>query len=122
MTHAESTPTDVHLDEVERHLDMQLPRALRALYLTGDGRYRSDGEWWVVWPLDRLVQDNTTAWAEGTLSRELIAFGDDGTGNPFCVPSDGRDEVVRWSRIDSDVEANEGTLAHFVSEWVPARS
>lgn len=109
--------TDDDLDQAEGLLGAALPEHLRRIYRAGDGRYRADGEWWVIWPLDRLVRDTLRAWREGTLDRALIAFGDDGTGNPFCAPRDGRDEVVRWSWIDSGVAGSEGALTDFLAAW-----
>ncbi len=51
--------------------------------------------------------------------RTLLAFGDDGTGNPFCVPLDSEaDEVLRWNWFDQDVEANEGGMDHFLRTWL----
>jgi hypothetical protein len=49
----------------------------------------------------------------------LLAFGDDGTGNPFCVDLDGpHDAVVRWNWIELDVEYREGSMADFRSTWL----
>jgi hypothetical protein len=49
----------------------------------------------------------------------LLAFGDDGTGNPFCVDLDGlHDAVMRWDWIDLDVEYREGSMADFRSTWL----
>ena len=100
----------------EAQLSVRLPQSLRILFLRGDGRFRLDGQWWVVWPLDRVVSDSRAAWGDGNLDRRLLAFGDDGTGNPFCVRLDG-DEVVRWSWIDGGVERVEGSMDEFVAEW-----
>lgn len=103
----------------ESRLGVALPARLRDLYDETDGRFRADGAWWVVWQLDRLVADNESAWREGRLPRSFLAFGDDGTGNPFCVAlGDPHDEVLRWSWIDNDVEAVVGSMAEFVRTWV----
>lgn len=32
----------------------------------------------------------------------LIAFGDDGTGSPFCIAGDGGDRVQYWSQIGGE--------------------
>jgi hypothetical protein len=75
--------------------------------------------WWVVWPLERVIADNEDAWREKRLPASLLAFGDDGTGNPFCAAlDDAQDEVLRWSWIDGDVEAVVGSMAEFMREWV----
>jgi hypothetical protein len=106
------------LDEARNRLGVELPTVLREMYRANDGRFRSDGEWWVVWPLDRLVDDNLRAWRDGSLERSLIAFGDDGTGDPFCLRVNGQsDLVVHWSFIDAAV-AGEMTLVDFHLEWL----
>ncbi len=103
----------------EDRLGLSLPARIRVLYSGGDGRYQSDGQWWVVWPIDRVVEENPPAWNQRGLSRSLLAFGDDGTGNPFCVPLDTDEDVVlRWNWIDSDVETREGSFDEFLREWV----
>ena len=105
------------LADAEARLGVALPSSLRSLYLTDDGRFRADGEWWVVWPLSRLVDDNLCAWHDGSLDESLVAFGDDGAGDPFCmrVRDDGR--VARWSIIDSAVVA-EMSFDMFESDWL----
>ena len=71
--------------DAERRLGVRIPNSLRALYSDGDGRYDDGGHWWVVWPIDQLVAENEEYWREGWLDRSLLAFGDDGTGDPFCL-------------------------------------
>jgi hypothetical protein len=100
-------------------LGAALPAPLQGVFRTGDGRFRTDGHWWVVWPLDRLVADNLDARRQGTLATGFLVFGDDGTGDGFCLPADGADEVVRWSWIDQEVVETIGNVAHFLAEWVP---
>jgi len=91
------------------------------LYLTSNGMYDRSGQWCVVWPLDRLVSDILSAWQEGRVPTALIAFGDDGIGNPFCLreTDDAASLVFRWSWIDNQVEQDEGTMAEFLAEWCP---
>jgi hypothetical protein len=77
-----------------------------------------DGEWWVIWPLERLVTENLQAWDAEMLARELLAFGDDGTGNPFCLSLlTDSDEVVRWNWIDHAVEVEEGPFDRWRHDW-----
>lgn len=102
----------------ESALGVRLPNALRAAYRIADGRFRDDGQWWVVWPLDRLVNDNRERWAEEMLPRAMLAFGDDGTGDAFCVRLEGaEDQVVRWSSIGQEIDGSFGTMEAFLSEW-----
>lgn len=108
--------------EVERRLSVRLPTGLRLLYQQGDGRWSDAGQWWVVWPLSRVAEDNERAWANGTLARHLLAFGDDGTGNPFCITLGSQaDEVLRWNWLDQEVEVNEGSLEQFSQTWLSSR-
>jgi hypothetical protein len=67
-----------------------LPPQLAALYLVSDGVWARDGHWFVVWPVADLFPRNDHEWNSlGHGRRELLAFGDDGTGGRFCVPRDG---------------------------------
>lgn len=108
------------LDVAEAALCSRLPKRLRRLYEAGDGRFDTEGQWWVLWPLDRVVSETIAGWADAELplSRELLAVGDDGTGNPFCVPTEGEDRVLRWSWIDGEAESEVGTLSDFAAEWL----
>lgn len=107
------------IDAAETHLGVSIPQPLRALYAEADGRYSRGGRYWVVRPLARVIEDNHHAWGEGTLPRHLLAFGDDGTGNPFCLSlSSPTDEVLRWNWLDRDVEVQEGTLHQFSRKWL----
>ena len=103
---------------VEQALGRALPPVVRELYQEGDGRYRWDGQWWVIWPLERLPSENRSAWDERGLPRSLLAFGDDGTGDPFVVHVDGSaDTVARWSWIDGDA-SGEVPWSVFRAEWL----
>ena len=111
---------DFDRNRVEHALEAKIPDRLWELYAAGDGRFCADGQWWVIWPLERLVSENVQVRAgrSATLPTSLVAFGDDGTGNPFCVPLDGADRVVRWNWIDGELDGEFGTLSEFVAEWV----
>ena len=111
------------LDAAERSLGRAIPADLRSLYEAADGFFDQAGQWFVVWPLERLVSDNVRSWSEGRLRRDLLAFGDDGTGNPFCVPTNEARprEVIRWSWIDDDVEDAVATQ-EFFSIWTTLRA
>src|SRR3954470_13448805 len=101
-------PGATRIAEAGAVLAVSLPEPVRGLYRESDGRYTPEGQWFVVWPLGRLIEDNLDPWNRG-LPRNLLAFGDDGTGNPFCVDLDEpTDAVVRWNWIDDAVESREG--------------
>lgn len=111
-------PGAQRISEAEAVLGVSLPEPVRTLYLTSDGWYSHQGQWDVVWPLSRVVDDNLAAWARG-LPRNLLAFGDDGTGDPFCVDlDDPTDAVVRWNWIDHDIEVREGSMTEFRNTWL----
>lgn len=102
-------------------LGTEVPQDLQRLYRLGNGVFDEPGQWWVIWPLDRVTETCSVAWADGSLPTNLIAFGDDGTGNPFCVARGAASSVVRWSWIDGDAEVDEGTFADFLSHWITRR-
>ena len=61
--------------------------------------------------------------ATGGLPTTLIAFGDDGTGNPFCVEVGGTSsEVFRWNWIDLAAERSEGSVDEFTAERCSKRT
>ena len=107
------------LQDVEAALGVTLPSELRDLYSRGNGRYRTDGQWWVVWPIERLVTDTTRAWRDGTLNRGLLAFGDDGTGNPFCVQLVDSSRVLLWGWIDGH-PVSSMSMSEFIAAWIDA--
>ena len=86
------------VDEVtaaEAALATKLSAELRGLYLATDGVYDNQGEWFVVWPLSEVVSRNRDEWAieDYRARQELLGFGDDGTGAPFCIRCDGRSGI-----------------------------
>ena len=111
--------TPQQINAVEEQLGSRLPMTLRDLYLRSNGVLDKAGQWWVIWPLDRLVESIQSAWNYARLPRLLVAFGDDGTGNPFCMRADDDDGtlVLRWSWIGKDVEQDEGDFTEFLTEW-----
>jgi hypothetical protein len=103
----------------ERSLGAALPDELVALYRAADGLFDEPGQWYIVWPLDRVVVTNVQLWNDGLLDQGLVAFGDDGTGAPFCLRrhDPARRHVLRWSLIDGAVETDEGVLNTFLRTW-----
>ncbi len=53
------------------------------------------------------------------LPMTLLAFGDDGTGDPFCwdISDASGAHVLRWNWIDGAVETDEGSFREFLNEW-----
>lgn len=117
MATAADDPDD--LADAERRLGVRIPESVRALYADSDGRHDDVGQWWVVWPLERLIAENTRYWSEGWLSLSLLAFGDDGTGDPFCVyHGDPVEAVARWSMIEHAVFERYESMNTFVTTWL----
>ena len=103
---------------MERALGVQMPASLRRIYEAGDGRFNALGQWWVFWPLDRVATDAPLAWERG-MPRHVLPFGEDGTGNPFCLDLRASAATVqRWNWIDGDFESNEGAIDVFIQTWV----
>lgn len=56
--------------------------------------------------------------AEGGFPSGLVAFGDDGTGTPFCVATPGDQPICRWSPIDPQVQILADNLDSFLDRWL----
>lgn len=108
--------TGAGLAEVERTLAITLPHELRDLYLASDGVYDEQGQWYVIWPLARVVEDNQQSW-DGSVPRHLLAFGDNGCGDPFCVARDGSAGVFCWSAIDDEATWLASSVVEFWRGW-----
>lgn len=89
-----------------------LPDPLVSLYRANDGVFDLSGQWWVIWPLARMVE--AKAWLatfDGYLDR-WIPFGDDGTGDPFCFHRE-NEAITRLTVIDGAHEPFAQGLADF---------
>lgn len=104
---------------VETALSAAFPAELRELYLISDGVFDRPGEWFVIWPLAEVVTRNREGWSRDSSAarRDLVGFGDDGTGAPFCVPRDGGSEVFAWSPIDGQATLLASSVAGFWTGW-----
>lgn len=107
------------LARVEAALGVALTAELRALYLVSDGVYAEQGQWFVIWPLADVVERNSVeqVGSEGPARRELIGFGDDGTGAPFCVARGGEAGVHLWSPITQEADQVGATVEDFWRTW-----
>jgi len=105
-------------------LGQPVPGDLAELHGLADGYFDESGQWFVIWPLQRVVHDKLESWKAGTLAPDLLAFGDDGTGDPFCraVAGDQPAEIVRWTGSTELSRSEEGTLADFLRNWVGVNS
>ncbi|MFN8194716.1 MAG: SMI1/KNR4 family protein [Nocardioidaceae bacterium] len=98
-------------------LGRHLPAGLAELYAESDGVFDELGQWWIIWPLDMLVQENTARWAVGVLPTRLLAFGDDGTGDAFGLEGD-QPDIVCWHPIDDASVHLAPDLHTFWDRWV----
>ncbi|WP_232304106.1 SMI1/KNR4 family protein [Pseudofrankia sp. DC12] len=109
---------EAEISAAESRLHVLVPLALRDLLAASNGVFDRVGQWFVVWPLSRIVQDNSEAWElEGRDRRAYLGFGDDGTGNPFCMRLDGSCAVFIWSPIEREATSISDDLASFWCGW-----
>jgi hypothetical protein len=98
--------TEHEVRGAERMLSTAFSSELCALYEVTDGVFDAAGQWFVVWPLTAVVARNREARLDADLGserRQLVGFGDDGTGAPYCVRRDGSPQVFVWSPIADEV-------------------
>jgi len=100
----------------ERAVGPRFPDELRSLYLASDGVFDTGGQWWVIWPLRILAEQNAERRQAGVLPAGLIAFGDDGAGNPFCAEP-GQPGVFCWHPIGEWKQPLAPDLAAFWQGW-----
>jgi hypothetical protein len=106
--------TEDELRRVEADLDFALPQDLRELYLTSNGVYTRGSEYYYLWPIDRVSADNM----EPIRSHPwLIAFGDNGCGEPFCVRRDGAPGIFYCYPMADEVHQIADTLVEFWIGW-----
>jgi hypothetical protein len=100
------------LARAEEALHTLLPDGLVSLYRRSNGIFDNLGQWWVVWPIDRMLE--ARAWLStfpGYLD-DWIPFGDDGTGDPYCFHR-ADESITRLSMIDGDHELFASSPADF---------
>ncbi len=112
-------------EEAMRHaetvLGRSLPRDLASLMSYSNGLVDASAESQVVWPLSRLVTDNLKAWASEDLAlpAALLGFGDDGSGDWFCMRSqDPSASILHWSWIDGAARPIAHGLRSFLPRWL----
>jgi hypothetical protein len=105
----------------ETQLGVLIPEELHAFLAETDGLFDNDAQHWYGWPLERIVSENLSAWRdeELLLDNALLAFGDDGTGDCFCLEVDERTpHVFHWSWIDGEARPIATDLRSFWSGWL----
>jgi hypothetical protein len=65
--------------DAEESLGFTLPSGIRRLLRSSNGLFNSDGQWYFVWPLERIVDGNLALRADGdgAFPAGFVAFGDD---------------------------------------------
>jgi len=111
---------DGEIAAAEAALGAVFPEQLREVYQASNGVFDRPGQWFVIWPLPEVVTRNREEWSltDSPARLGLVGFGDDGTGDPFCVPRDGSDGVFHWSSIDGEATLLAGATAEFWPGWV----
>ena len=105
------------LEAAEGVLGLRFPDGLRSLYMVSDGVFDTVGQWFVIWPVGMLADQNTRLRNGGLLpSGPVIAFGDDGTGDVFCMKP-GQQDVSCWHPIDGSMPQLASDLATFWRGW-----
>ncbi|NIK60867.1 SMI1/KNR4 family protein [Kribbella shirazensis] len=104
---------------VELRLDITFAAELRGLYEATDGIFDKPGQWFVMWRLGEVARWNLDAWNgwESEARRKLLGFGDDGTGDPFCVALDGEPTIFTWSPIEQQARSLAPNLREFWLGW-----
>ncbi|MFC0627088.1 SMI1/KNR4 family protein [Kribbella deserti] len=111
--------SEPRLAAAKRILDRTLPQDLHGLYRHTDGIYDISGQWFSMWRLTDLVSWNLTSWREGPSERRtLLAFGDDGTGDPFCASLDRDPAVYSWSPVSQEATHLADNLEAFWPGWL----
>jgi hypothetical protein len=104
------------LDAVEGDLGLRLPDELRSLYMVSDGVFDTVGQWFVIWPARMLCEQNTLRRKAGLLPGGVIAFGDDGAGDAFCIKP-GQQGVSCWHPIDGSMQWLASDIVAFWQGW-----
>ena len=95
--------TTNELVKVENALGALLPDELVRLYKSANGYYSVHGQWWVIWPLDQMADAESWLRPIDGYIDDWIAFGDDGTGDPYCFHRADH-SITRLSMIDRSHE------------------
>lgn len=109
---------DEDLVEAEAALGRRLPPALRGLYRATNGLRDDEAQLQVIWTLEQLLDSAAGEWGAGLRAAGLVAFGDDGAGEWFCVRRDTDSAVFAWYFIDEEAHEVATSLADFWTRWV----
>jgi hypothetical protein len=109
--------SEAQLDALERRLGGPIPGDLRALLLESDGFDDVEGQWQVAWSCDRIAEETERVRADGLLGEDFLCFGDDGTGDPFCISHQDGGPVCHLSLIGGELAVLAHLLPAFWDGW-----
>jgi SMI1/KNR4 family protein SUKH-1 len=99
-----------------------IPRELAEFLREINGVFDQSGQWHVAWPLDRIVAERQGPNYNERQLGQLLPFGDNGTGEPFCLPGGGSETeitpVYHWSFIDGRATVLAPNLRQFWCGWL----
>jgi hypothetical protein len=102
------------LAEIEAALGAPLPDELVSLYRATNGVFNTFGQWWVVWPLEQMVEAKQWMINYAGYLEQWVPFGDDGAGNPFCFHR--ADKAITCLGM---IEGTHEPVAHGLAEfWI----
>lgn len=112
---------DAAISAAEMALDATFPPELCELYRSSDGVFDGPGQWFMVWPLTRVVDQNRFDWADSDARDAdrltLVGFGDDGPGAAFCVPRNGGSGIFLWAALDHKAVRLADSIGKFWTRW-----
>lgn len=120
------------INRAGREIGLAIPPGLADLLTTTNGfslevpeslagYMKPDDEWYEpCWPIETLVSLNRDARVDDLIPTYLLAFGDNGADQWFCVDArSGSDETVySWAAIGREETRMAPDLATFWREWL----
>jgi hypothetical protein len=102
----------------EYRLSVDFPEDLRQFYMTSNGIFDIARYEFAIWPLEQLLGTNWTLASEDDWSTtDLVAFGDNGSGNFFCFKRSSPGFLL-WSRGNAMSPLLAPDLKTFWSGWI----
>ena len=113
--------TTAEIEAAEAQLGVTIPAELASLLRATNGFTDVGSRFQYGWPLDIIVIENQRAWSDAAMPLDdtLLAFGADGAGAWFCVPTDASDgPIYHWSPVDAEARRVGTDLRSFWHGWL----